>query len=420
MNNDRIFQVIKVILLAIITIGVGMMSVSVYSVIGALTGDDVRAFVVTAVMILALVLWLLWLREAVSRQNKNMIAAATGITVLYGALFLVFVLTDRVTSHQDLIGRVDDRLQFFLQNTIWIPATITGLAAFWLHLYGKHSFGSKYHLPIKIVVFEVAVAVFAIWGSAWGTADAYELLTSNRLSGYGMALLVDAMILISAMWHLKANDPETNNMTYWMTVGYTILALGFQLIDGVLRVSSFETNTEIIFYAQFALPSVIVVSVALGIALYFVDSYHGGLSFGKQEKNPEGGKTEGGKPEFRKDEIHRPRGDFRHNRPPMSNRPNTRTEQNAQGGQMPKPQYRPEQTHGGKQFAEPGGLPEELVARLREMGWSGNRIRKMNLAEAKRAVNGEIKPPPNLNVTGQPQVKNPVTDRSGDNGQNPQ
>lgn len=43
-------------------------------------------------------------------------------------------------------------------------------------------------------------------------------------------------------------------------------------------------------------------------------------------------------------------------------------------------------SHGKRNFAEPGGLPQPLVARLKSIGYSGNEIRKMTLPEARAAA----------------------------------
>lgn len=251
---------------------------SVFNIFTVLSGDAIRAALVTLSYGLALIMFTLWTLEAIQSGYKGFaiytgVIAGVYLVIGFSFLFLNGAVQNNVLDH------VDARIKWVMQNVVWIPPTLTGLLTFITVIIQREvAPGMKNSRPLKAL--EAVNIVLGIVGSMWGTGDAYYGITGDLLGAIWTPFVLDAAILGFVFIALKANDRPTFKFATVLAIVYFSIALVFQLADGALRLQNLDTDPNLKFVAGY-LPSVIpLITFSLYVALLIVDKLNGGLSFG--------------------------------------------------------------------------------------------------------------------------------------------
>lgn len=251
---------------------------SVFNIFTILSGDGIRAALVTLSFGLALVMFTLWTLEAIDERQRGFAVYTGAVSASYLAIGFAFLFLNGATQH-GVLEQVDDRIRWVMQNIVWIPPTLTGLLSFATIIIQREAAPAlKNSNTLKVL--EVANVLLGIVGSMWGTGDAYYGLTKDILGATWLPFAMDAAVLGFIFIALKANDRPTFKIATALAFFYFALMLLFQLADGGIRLQNLDENATLKFVVSY-FPTVIpLLTFGLFMGLLIVDKTHNGMSFG--------------------------------------------------------------------------------------------------------------------------------------------
>lgn len=273
---------LKLIVYAFILVSMYVTGGSILNIFQKLSGDALRAFVVTASFCVALALWTKYAFDGLDQKHQSVVVFA-GITwtvfILLGFTFLIL----NSATISDTFTTIDSRIQLVMTNVVWIPSTLIGALTFGMMIFiQEKAKGFKTDIPLAIL--EALVVGLAIIGSLWGTADAYYSLTSDVLGAGSLAITTDLAIVAFILWEIRANDKYTREAAKYLAFVYFALSMLFQLVDGAIRLQNLSSDSFLRGVASYLPPVVPFLTGFAFVVLLFVDRMYGGLSFGPQSR----------------------------------------------------------------------------------------------------------------------------------------
>ncbi len=397
-KNVRTDGLLITALLVLLVAAVAAIFWGVSGTAATLMNDELRADVLGIMYVVALVYFFLNILLA---NDENTSILSKVMTVLF---FTVGVIVVVAGQFYNSVGKQINDVPELVEPGIllvWVLPVVIGILFFTHHaldyFWGETkvaTLGRQEHpktSALNGILYYIGL-VIALAASALGTYDLMFALTGSAWHALLYVGTVEIAIFYFSHYTTRTDDPEMFWYMFSATLGVFVVAFIFQAADAVLKLNGGLNvdNTAQNFARQFvSLPPLLVGGLAG--ALFAVNYRKKTKLFQKQNS----GKAQADKPAFQ------PSSPFRRPDRPApqdSQRQESFSESSqspqSQSGSRPQGQQQPHgnSPHGKGDFAEPGGLDEQVVAQLKELGYSGNAIRQMNAKEAQNRVDKKIAP----------------------------
>lgn len=347
-----------------------------------LTHNDWLASLVALIVVLALSTY------GVARLRADDVRTA-GLTMAmaFGGMILValmFIATSFYKSSGD-ISSVGESLAWAIPLAFALPVLIgdsffiiESLDRWWLTDKKPTLVGAQGRFVDYAYKFQYNIGIIAaLAASAVGTYSVMYTVTQSFWHSILYVLSVEAGIYLFSSWTHRTRDRKVFWVSFALTQAMFFLAIIFQFGNAGQNIVGMGVDTNILEQL-----GTIAISWAL-IPPLLIGGAFGGLFLYNQTKKPElflpvKSVTRDDGDRGREEHYVKPERIEREPQPA----PQIRVER-PQRPQMTAHSGQGKSSHGKQDFAEKGGLPEGLVARLKSIGYSGNEIRKMTLEQAR-------------------------------------
>lgn len=322
----------------------------VSSIFSALTGDELRSDANATLFVVA-VIWLICaILRADDERTSVLSRVMCGIFIAIGALMFVAYATYQSVGEE--LSKMNEALAWAIPFTWTLPVLI-GAIFFVLESLDRYwgqdkkpLVGASQSRVVNMLyggLYNIGI-IAALIASAFGTYEVMYAVTGSFWHAMIYVGTVEVAIYVFASLTHRTQDQEVFWYSFALTIFAFAVAMMFQGVSAVnMLYGALDTdNTAQLFAKNFVLlPPILMGAIAGGLYLFNQRKKHVPFKTSEQTESP---------------------------RPSQFNSPSRQ-----QSGS----------SHNKRDFAEPGGLPEELVAHLKRIGYSGNEIRQMTLVQAR-------------------------------------